>query len=200
MIGKQTSLIGAALILSLVMFTVPAWAGDCGEVITIDSIEYPVPDRWCGKKLDSTQIADPEMLVCLAEELTYEDYRIYVRPEVKAAFSRMAAVAKKDSIDLIIDSGYRSASFQERIIIQRLEAGKSVQEILTMVAPPGYSEHETGRAVDLVPSEALFASSRTYRWLKENASHFGFRESYPESAADSISWEPWHWYYSPATE
>ena len=200
MTGKQTSLIGAVLILSLVMFTMPAGTDDCTEVITIDSLEYPVPDRWCGKKLDSTQIADPKTLVCLAEELTYEEYRIYVLPEVKAAFSKMAEVAKKDSIDLIIDSGYRSASFQERIIMKRLEAGQNVQEILSMVAPPGYSEHETGRAVDLVPSEARFASSKTYRWLTENASRFGFQESYPESAADSISWEAWHWYYGPATE
>ena len=95
MTGKETLLIGAVLILSLVMSTVPAWADDCSEIITIDNIEYPIPDRWCGNKLDSAQIADPKMLVCLAEELTYEDYGIYVLPEVKAAFTKMAQAAKK---------------------------------------------------------------------------------------------------------
>ena len=200
MTGKQAGLTFSVLILSLVMSMVPAGADECAEIITIDSVEYSVPARWCGNKLDSTQIADPETLVRLAEELTYEDYRIYVLTDVKAAFSRMAEAAKQDSIDLIVDSGYRSASFQERIIRQRLEDGQNMQEVLTMVAPPGYSEHETGRAVDLVPSEALFASSKIYLWLTENASRFGFRESYPESTADSISWEPWHWYYGPAAE
>lgn len=200
MTGTHSGLILSFLIFSLVMFALPAGADECAEFVTIDSVEYSVPVRWCGNKLDSTQIAVPEMLVRLADELTYQEYRIYVLPEVKAAFSRMAEVAKRDSIDLIVDSGYRSASFQRRIIRQRLEAGQDMQEILTMVAPPGYSEHETGCAVDLVPSEALFASSKIYLWLTENASRFGFRESYPESTADSMSWEPWHWYYSPAAE
>ena len=200
MTGKQAVLIRAALIFSLVMSAAPAVADECAEVVTIDSVKYPVPARWCGNKLDSTQIAVPGTLVRLAEEFTYEDYRIYVLPEVKTAFSRMAEAAKQDSIDLIVDSGFRSASFQERIIRQRLEDGQNMQEVLTMVAPPGYSEHETGRAVDLVPSEALFASSKIYLWLTENASRFGFRESYPESTADSMSWEPWHWYYSPVAE
>jgi len=120
---------------------------------------------------------------------------IYVLAETGTAFVKMAAAAEKDGLLLIVDSGYRSASYQTEIIKRRLADGEEPETILSFVAPPGYSEHETGRAVDLVPSDASFAETPAYRWMKANAAGFGFYESYPESTADSIPWEPSHWLY-----
>ncbi|MBU0982969.1 MAG: M15 family metallopeptidase [candidate division Zixibacteria bacterium] len=176
---------------------VTSGASPCDDSLLVDSVAYPIPDHWCGKKLDSSAIARPKDLVRLPQELTFEEYRIYVLPETREAFVRMAAAAKRDGIDLIVDSGFRSPSFQLRLIRNRLKAGESIDYVLKSVAPPGYSQHHSGRAVDLVPSEARFAFTTTYKWLRENASRFGFIESLPEPKDDNnMFWEAWHWYYT----
>ena len=170
-------------------------AGECSETITVDSVNYPVPAEWCGHRLDSSQIADPTKLVRLPADLSYEDYRIYLLPKARDAFVKMAAAAKEAGVDLIADSGYRSARYQRQIIRKRLAAGEKPEKILSMVAPPGYSQHETGLALDLVPSEARFAKTGTYSWLKSHASEFGFFETYPDAPGRKHPWEPWHWAY-----
>jgi LAS superfamily LD-carboxypeptidase LdcB len=173
-------------------------AEDCREMVTIDSVDYVIPARWCGHRLDSSDIADKTRLVRLPAELCYENYRIYVLPEARDALVKMAAAARKDSVKLIVDSGFRSSAYQKRIYRRRLAEGDSFDEIVQFVAPPGYSEHETGRAVDMVPSDASFMHTQAYRWLKENAHKFGFRETYPETRDGLIPWEPSHWCYHPA--
>ena len=50
----------------------------CDETVIIDSVEYKVTDRWCGKALDSSLIAQPELLVKLPDSLTYEDYNMVI--------------------------------------------------------------------------------------------------------------------------
>lgn len=170
----------------------------CDETVKVKGVDYAVSDHWCGRAIDSTQIADPASLVRLPDKLTFEDYRIYVTVETKSAFIEMAAAAAKDSINLIVDSGFRSAGFQARIIARRLAEGQPFDKIINHVAPPGYSQHHTARAVDLVPSEAEFAFSTTYAWLKKNAARFGFSETYPDENDNGLWWESWHWYYQPA--
>ncbi|MBN1212778.1 MAG: M15 family metallopeptidase [candidate division Zixibacteria bacterium] len=173
-------------------------AEECRDTVVIDSVVYTVPTRWCGHKMDSTQIADKTRLVRLPAELCFEDYRIYVLPETRDALVKMAAAARADSIELIVDSGFRSAAYQKRIYRRRLAEGESFDKIVQFVAPPGYSEHETGRAVDMVPSNASFAHTEAYRWLKKNAHKFGFYETYPETKEGLIPWESSHWCYQPS--
>ncbi len=168
----------------------------CDDSLTINDTTYQVPEFWHPHKLDSTEIAKPENLVRLPDELTFEDFRIYVLPETRDAFVSMATEAAKDSVSLRVDSGFRSPAFQRRVIKRRLSEGGEFAKIIKMVAPPGYSQHHTGRAIDLVPSEALFVKTDAYRWLTENADRFGFTESYPKDNADSVFWEPYHWYYA----
>ncbi len=184
------------LLLTMVVGLVPfglALAGDPAETVVIDSIEYQVSEFWCGQLLDSSEIALPIDLVQLPQELTYEEYRIYVLPQARDALVVMAEAALKDSIELIADSGYRSLSYQRLIVKNRLAAGDSFEEIQTSVAPPGYSEHHTGRALDLCPSEARFAFTDTYCWLTEHAAEYGFYETLPENPAAPLTWESWHW-------
>ncbi len=186
-----------SLIIFCLLIAVTVAAEGCVETIVIDSVEYNVTERWAGKKIDSAQIAEPEKLVRLPDSLTFEDYKIYVRTETKAAFVEMADAAQKDSIYLIVDSGYRSGSFQNRIIKRRMAEGTTFEEVIRFVAPPGYSEHETGYAVDLVPSEARFAHTKIYLWLIENGSNYGFYETIPEDTTGETYWESWHWTFSP---
>ena len=181
------------VVASLISFSTKA--EDCHEKIVIDSVEYILPERWCGKKLDSLDIADPKKLTKLPDSLTYESYRIYVLPKTKDALSVMSSQARKDSVFLIVDSGCRSVGFQIRIIKNRLYAGEEYQKVSNYVAPPGYSQHHSGLAVDFFPSEALFAKSKEYLWLKNNAANFGFYEAYPEDSTGYIPWESWHWIF-----
>ncbi|MBD3256881.1 hypothetical protein GF377_00515 [candidate division GN15 bacterium] len=172
-------------------------AEDCADTVVIDSVAYAVPDTWCRRAVDSVDMATPEDLVQLPQELTFEEYRIYVRREARDAFVRMAEAAKEDSVLLTVDSGFRSKGFQRRLIKRRLDSGETFVEILKSVAPPGYSEHHTGRAFDMCPSDPIFADTDTYQWLAEHAERFGFFETLPDSPDSPWHWEPWHWLYRP---
>ena len=69
------------------------------------------------------------------------------------------------------------------------------------VAPAGHSEHTTGYAIDFAvrPSpncpdiEACMAVTPQARWLRANATRFGFELSFPPGNAQGVKWEPWHW-------
>ena len=69
------------------------------------------------------------------------------------------------------------------------------------VAPPGYSEHSTGLAIDFgnrnggCNLEQCFKSDPVGRWLRENARRFGFQLSFPEGNGQGVSFEPWHYRY-----
>ena len=107
----------------------------------------------------------------------------------------IAAQAKQDGIQLRIDSGYRSASYQRKVYQRMMAKGKTFLEAARYVAPPGYSEHMLGLAVDFAPSDWRFAKTPAYHWLQKHAADFGFRETYPESRPDHQPWEPSHWRY-----
>lgn len=97
--------------------------------------------------------------------------------EVKTAraFERMRAAAERDGIELVIWSGFRSHERQAELYA-RWRAGWG-----NMAARPGYSNHQSGRALDLV------LGGRTYTWLAANAKRYGFQQT--------VRSEPWHWEY-----
>ena len=65
----------------------------------------------------------------------------------------------------------------------------------TVSAPPGYSQHSTGLAVDFSPVSDSFENTSGYTWLKANATTFGFKESYPKGSSKGAGFEPWHWQF-----
>jgi D-alanyl-D-alanine carboxypeptidase len=183
------------IIFAILLFSFSAIASDCEETVVIDSVEYSVSKWWCGQKIDSTQIPVYEDFGLISKQFCFEETKIYIRKEAQIAFEKMAHTALEDSIELIVKSGYRSVGYQKQLIRKRMEKGESFQYIITYVAPPGYSEHHTGLAVDLVSPEEKYSKSKAYSWLKENASKFGFKESYPKGNTTLKTWEPWHWFY-----
>jgi D-alanyl-D-alanine carboxypeptidase len=73
-------------------------------------------------------------------------------------------------------------------------------------APPGYSEHSTGYAVDLGDASRpdlhlnpAFDTTAAYRWLAANAHRYHFQLSFPRDNAQGVSYEPWHWRYEGST-
>ena len=121
-------------------------------------------------------------------------------PEAAAAWQRMQAAARHAGVDLIMVSAFRSVARQVEIVRRKLDAGQTLDDILSVCAPPGYSEHHTGRAVDLTtPGAALleldFESTSAFDWLTRQADRYGFELSYPRGNAAGYQYEPWHWCY-----
>jgi D-alanyl-D-alanine carboxypeptidase len=113
----------------------------------------------------------------------------------------MAESAKGAGIELFIVSAFRSVERQAEIFRRKIASGSSVSDILTVSAPPGYSEHHTGMAVDVGVAgdsqllEKSFENTDAFAWLASNASAYGFRLSYPEGNSAGYTYEPWHWCY-----
>ena len=167
------------------------------EQVELNGAVYSVPPPWRGNRIAET--ADPSRLVKLPAALTGE-LGIYVTPDTRDAVVAMAAAAREDQIALSIDSGFRSFGFQKRILEKLLAKGRPFLNAVRWTAPPGYSEHITGRAVDFVPSDADFKDVPAYQWLRKHAADFCFTESYPLGNAGGFDWEPWHWRYDGCDE
>ncbi len=121
--------------------------------------------------------------------------------EAAGAWRRLRDAAQADGVTLVIASAFRSVERQAEIIRGKIEAGAAVEEILRVSAPPGYSEHHTGRAVDVStpgcpPLEAAFDQTAAFAWLRRRAGEFGFALSYPEGNAWGYQYEPWHWCFN----
>jgi zinc D-Ala-D-Ala carboxypeptidase len=121
------------------------------------------------------------------------------------AWFRLNAAAAADKIALVPLSGFRSVSRQLEIFRRKLAKGIPLSEILKLNAAPGYSEHHTGRAVDVSapgqrPFAESFAETPEFHWLMRHAGEFGFRLSYPRDNPHGISYEPWHWWWGTAID
>jgi D-alanyl-D-alanine carboxypeptidase len=120
--------------------------------------------------------------------------------ETFESWKKMCQQAESDGVLLQLVSGYRDLDYQAGIIRRKLDRGQALSEILTINAAPGFSEHHTGRAVDLTSPDELtldekFEESRAFKWLVSNAASFGFKLSYPRNNLAGIDYEPWHWCY-----
>jgi len=140
-----------------------------------------------------------------ATDLVYIGRDIYKRkqflePEVAKSFKLMLKDAKKAGVNLYIVSAFRSVDYQYDIIKRKEKKGMTIDEILRVNAIPGFSEHQTGRAVDFYTDGVSilgydFANTKAYIWLKGNAIKYGFRETYSKKDNSGIIYEPWHWYF-----
>ena len=119
-------------------------------------------------------------------------------PRAALAFRGMRAKARDYDLDLLPLSGFRSVERQAEIIRGKLALGEPIEEVLNTMAAPGYSEHHTGRAIDIgtpgdMPLEESFAETRAFSWLERHGGSFGFRLSFPRENPHGLIYEPWHW-------
>lgn len=126
-------------------------------------------------------------------------------PHAASCWQAMQRRAEQEGVLLQLVSGFRSVDYQREIWDRKLAKGQTVAEILTVNAPPGYSQHHSGLALDLTTSgvPALteeFESTAAFRWLANRAGDFGFTLSYPRDNSFGISYEPWHWFASPPSD
>jgi D-alanyl-D-alanine carboxypeptidase len=119
-------------------------------------------------------------------------------PGAARAWQQMQQAAATEGVLLQLVSAFRSVAYQHELIAAKLAKGQTLQQILAVNAAPGYSEHHSGRAIDLttpgVPVlEVEFEASPAFAWLQARAGAFGFSLSFPENNAWGITYEPWHW-------
>jgi D-alanyl-D-alanine carboxypeptidase len=149
-------------------------------------------------------VREPRELACIGRDILGRAQ--WLAPRAASAFERMRDAATADAVELQVVSAFRSADYQLGILRRKLERGQSIEEILRVSAAPGYSEHHSGRALDLTTPgfavlEEEFERSPAFAWLVANAARFRFTLSYPRDNPHGIVYEPWHWcWHRPSTK
>ena len=162
------------------------------EVIIIDGKTFVVPSPWKGNRFTAPEFEYSDFRR-IPPSFTHEGSKIYILATAYGSLLNLLQAAQKDGIALKVESAYRSAGYQERIFRRMLAEGRTFEDIVRYVAPPGYSQHMLGTAVDFFPSDWSFAETDAYLWLKENAVRYGFEETYSEFNTMRMPWESWHW-------
>ncbi len=121
-----------------------------------------------------------------------------LEPETAERWRKMRFAALQSGVTLLLVSGYRSIDYQAGLIRKKIEAGQEVSEILTVNAAPGFSEHHSGRAIDIAtpgsrPLTEAFEETEAFAWLQRNGAEFGFSMTYPRDNPQGFIYEPWHW-------
>ena len=103
--------------------------------------------------------------------------------------------AARAGAPLQLGSAFRSVQYQADIVNRKKKSGQTDLQIYTMSAPAGYSEHHTGFAVDFSPINHGFATTPGFKWLLQNASRYGFKQTFNKNyvAKTKVSEESWHW-------
>jgi len=127
----------------------------------------------------------------------------YLRLRVKAAeqFLAMQRAARAEGVLLAPISAFRTVEQQNQLFFAiKQQRNQGARKRAEVSAPPGYSEHHTGYAIDIGdannPSTHLstrFEETPAFAWLKANAAKYSFELSFPAGNPQGVSYEPWHW-------
>ena len=198
---------------------VPGWTREPGLAQALQAIGSPpitgrgpharplraLEERLHALGLDADDYAARTGLALVAEpswlaHAGFDRYRrpLWLHPGAARAWSRMQEAARHDGVILEAISGYRSHDYQWGIFERKLARGLTVEQILTVNAAPGYSEHHGGRALDIgtpdePPAEESFEHTAAFAWLQTHAGDHGFSMSFPRDNPHGIVYEPWHW-------
>lgn len=126
-------------------------------------------------------------------------YRL--RSTAAKKFLAMVADARSQGVKIATISAFRSVSEQKQLFFGvGAERDQQPSKRAEVSAPPKYSEHHTGYAVDVgdgtVAATNLnqdFDTTPAYKWLKTNAAKYSFELSFPKDNIQKVSYEPWHW-------
>ena len=116
-----------------------------------------------------------------------------ILPDAQAAFNEMQAAAKKDGYNLTIVSGFRSYSYQNQLYNNYVARdGKAAAD--TYSARAGYSEHQTGLAMDINNASSSFNNTAEAKWIAANCYKYGFILRYPKGKENitGYMYESWH--------
>ena len=142
-----------------------------------------------------------------SNKLVLIEPNIEVHVDMRDSLLNMREEARKDGIYLVFLSGYRSINLQKDIFYSlKSVRNQEAAERARVSAPPGYSEHSTGFAIDFGDAtqretdfEREFENTNAFKWLRNNAARFHFKLSF-EKDNKYIDYEPWHWRYEGSIE
>ena len=130
---------------------------------------------------------------------TYARSGMQLVKEAKEAFETLSENAKKDGMNVIAMSSYRSYDYQVNLYNNYVaQDGKEAADKYS--ARPGYSEHQTGLAVDVYNLDLPYTSfeeTKEFTWMQENAYKYGFILRFPKDKVDitGYQYESWHYRY-----
>lgn len=152
-----------------------------------------------------------DQLLILANKYTYLDanYKpddlvtveenFMVRKEVKDAYQKMSQQAQQEGLSFHMNSAYRSYQSQQQVYQEyQQKFGQSYAD--KYASRPGYSEHQTGLAIDITTRRVRFNSfdeTEEYKWLQAHAHEYGFILRFPKGLEKitGYHYEPWHYRY-----
>lgn len=156
------------------------------NVLMLVNSTHALPD---GFDIEITELANGQQIAAL------------MRDPLQAMFDDMRA----QGVYPIVASGYRTPEKQQSLMDEKvknfrdegLSEEEAVVEAGNWVNPVGYSEHQSGLAVDINADGIHSAGYEVYEWLAEHAWDYGFILRYPEGkeAITGTSYEPWHYRY-----
>jgi D-alanyl-D-alanine carboxypeptidase len=161
----------------------------------------PVPGLQARLSLDGRLLGHFPYRQVPADQLVTIAPGLQLQREAAAAFLAMQAAAGADGVDLRPLSGFRSIALQKHVFFDvKSERNQSASERARVSAPPGFSEHSTGYALDVgdghEPGSNLsrsFEDSPAFAWLQRHANRYHFELSFPLNNPQGVSYEPWHW-------
>lgn len=125
----------------------------------------------------------------------------YMRRDAAVALEQLFKAAKKEGINLVAISGYRSYDYQETVYSNEVNSVGEIQAN-RYVAKPGQSEHQTGLVMDVLSDEYMsldegFENTAAFKWLDKNMSKFGFILRFPkgQERITGYGYEAWHLRY-----
>lgn len=142
---------------------------------------------------------EPDDLVTVNNKYYYGSNH-KLRKDAYDAFINMWNAANNEGIYLIMNSSYRTYESQVKVY-DDYKNTKGTNYADKIAARPGYSEHQTGLALDIFSkantSTSNFKGSPAHLWLQENAHYYGFIERYQEGKENITGFtaEAWHYRY-----
>ncbi|MGE5660258.1 MAG: D-alanyl-D-alanine carboxypeptidase family protein [Actinomycetota bacterium] len=129
------------------------------------------------------------------------DGSIKLRKAAAAKYQEMVNAAASEGVSLVPISAFRSVADQQHVFFDvKAERGQNATKRAEVSAPPGYSEHHTGYAIDIGDGNApetnlsqTFETTKAFKWLQARAPYFSFEISFPKDNPQGVSYEPWHW-------
>ena len=159
------------------------------DYLVLASYGHKLPDNWA----DTVTI----------ESLTNtQKYDVFVEKKAMEAYKQLKEALEKEDVHIDIDTGYRSVAEQEEIT-QRYRERYGHEYVKQYIAVPGYSEHQSGLAIDLylivdgkdiIYNEDLMQYPELWEKIHAKLADYGFILRYTKEKEDvtKFSYEPWH--------
>lgn len=186
-----------------------------------DQVEKEKKGKKGEKKAQDIYVSEKENLVLVnADHKLSKDYDVSLRSicggrlqaseRMYRSLVDMLAAASDEGYQYWIASAWRSREKQQklvdedvrRLVAQGMSREKALEETYKETMPAGYSEHETGLALDILCSENMQMNQSQKeepgnKWLCKNSWRYGFVLRYPEDKEKitGIRYEPWHFRY-----